>query len=83
MKYSGHESFSIRKDWLAKGIRKFESLKKDELTSMDELGIGKNMVKSLRYWLKVTGITIDDPKKKEFKLSELGEAINIHDKYTE
>lgn len=83
MKYSGHESFSIRKDWLAKGIRKFESLKKDELTSMDELGIGKNMVKSLRYWLKVTGITIDDPKKKEFKLSELGEVINAHDKYTE
>ena len=61
MKYSGHESFSIRKDWLAKGIRKIDSFKKDELTSMDELGIGKNMVKALRYWLKVTGITIDDP----------------------
>ncbi len=83
MKYSGHESFSIRKDWLAKGLRKIESFKKDELTSMDELGIGKNMVKSLRYWLKVTGITEDEPKKKEFKLSELGTAINTYDKYTE
>lgn len=83
MKYSGHESFSIRKDWLAKGLRKFESLKKDDLTAMDELGIGKNMVKSLRYWLKVTGITIDEPKKKQFELSELGKIINEHDKYTE
>ena len=83
MKYSGHESFSIRKDWLAKGIRKIDSFKKDELTSMDELGIGKNMVKSLRYWLKVTGITTDDPKKKVFALSKLGELINKYDPYTE
>ena len=83
MKYSGHESFSIRKDWLAKGIRKIDSFKKDELTSMDELGIGKNMVKSLRYWLKVTGITIDEPKKKVFSLSKLGELINKYDPYTE
>ena len=83
MKYSGHESFSIRKDWLAKGIRKFDSFKKDELTSMDELGIGKNMVKSLRYWLKVTGISIDEPKKKEFYLSPLGEIIRDNDRYTE
>ena len=84
MKYSGHESFSIRKDWLAKGIRKFDAFKKDELSAMDELGIGKNMVKSLRYWLRVTGITDDDPKKKNsFKLSELGDLINKKDPYTE
>ena len=84
MKYSGHESFSIRKDWLAKGIRKIEAFQnKDELIAMDELGIGKNMVKSLRYWLKVTGITIDEPKKKEFRLSSLGEIIRDNDRYTE
>lgn len=84
MKYSGHESFSIRKDWLAKGIRKIEAFKsKDELVTMDELGIGKNMVKSLRYWLKVTGITIDEPKKKEFCLSPLGKIIRDNDRYTE
>lgn len=83
MKYSGHESFSIRKDWLAKGIRKIESFTKDDLTAMDELGIGKNMVKSLRYWLKATGITIDDPKRKRFELSEIGEIIRDNDPYTE
>lgn len=83
MKYSGHESFSIRKDWLAKGIRKVDSFKNDELTAMDELGIGKNMVKSLRYWLKVTGITTDEPKKKKFELSEIGKIIQENDPYTE
>lgn len=83
MKYSGHESFSIRKDWLAKGIRKFEAFKKDELSAMDELGIGKNMVKALRYWLKVTGITVDEPKKKVFDISMLGNLIKKYDPYTE
>lgn len=83
MKYSGHESFNIRKDWLAKGIRKVDSFKKDEFTTMDELGIGKNMVKSLRYWLKVTGLTIDEPKKKQFELSEVGKIIQAYDPYTE
>ena len=83
MKYSGHESFSIRKDWLAKGIRKFEAFKKDELSAMDELGIGKNMVKALRYWLKVTGITVDEPKKKVFDISMLGKLIKKYDPYTE
>lgn len=83
MKYCGHESFSIRKDWLAKGIRKIDSFKKDELIAMDELGIGKNMVKSLRYWLKVTGLIEDDAKKKIFKLSCLGETIKENDPFTE
>lgn len=83
MKYSGHESFSIRKDWLAKGIRKFDAFKKDELSAMDELGIGKNMVKALRYWLKVTGITVDEPKKKVFDISMLGNLIKKYDPYTE
>ena len=83
MKYCGHESFSIRKDWLAKGIRKIDSFKKDELLAMDDLGIGKNMVKSLRYWLKATGITEDDAKRKIFGLSEIGKIISKNDPYTE
>lgn len=83
MKYRGHESFSIRKDWLAKGIRKIDSFKKTELEAMDDLGLGKNMIKSLRYWLKATGITNDDAKKKVFELSELGKIIKDHDPYVQ
>lgn len=81
MKYSGHESFSIRKNWLQKGIRKIDAFKKDDLEAMDELGLGRNMVKSLRYWLKATGLSDDEPKKKILELSDFGKIVASHDPY--
>ena len=50
-RFSGHESFSCRYAWLPKAV---ESLKRDPLLfgdvdeAMVRLGLGKNMVKSLR-----------------------------------
>ncbi|MBR1713899.1 MAG: DUF4007 family protein [Treponema sp.] len=81
MKYSGHESFSIRKNWLQKGIRKIDSFKKSDMEAMDETGLGRNMVKSLRYWLKAVGITEDEPKKKLFSLSDFGKTVAERDPY--
>lgn len=81
MKYSGHESFSIRKNWLQKGIRKISAFKKGDLEAMDELGLGRNMVKSLRYWLKATGLSDDEPKKKILELSTFGKIVASHDPY--
>ena len=56
MKFKGHETFFIRKGWLNKGMR---NVVKDPYVFMgvngnptDILGIGTNMVKSLRYWLQ-------------------------------
>ncbi len=90
-RYRGHETFSIRKNWLAKGI---SVLQKDStvftdksLVPMDKLGIGHNMVTSLRYWLKALGITREtrDPKTKKnlTVLTELGEIIAQNDPYVE
>lgn len=90
-RYRGHETFSIRKNWLAKGI---SVLQKDpmvftdkSLVPMDKLGIGRNMVTSLRYWLKALGITREtrDPKTKKnlTVLTELGEIIAQNDPYVE
>ena len=47
--------FFIRKGWLSKGMKYVDAredvfISKDE-NPMDVLGIGANMVKSLRYWL--------------------------------
>ena len=85
MKYSGHESFSVRKNWLQKGIQNIESFKKSgkegELEAMDRLGLGRNMVKSLRFWLKACGVTNDEPKKKIFELSPLGKIVSENDPY--
>lgn len=58
MKLRGHETFFIRKGWLSKGLKHIVE-SPDVFVSkvnnpMDELGIGANMVKSLRYWMQAT-----------------------------
>tara|TARA_Y100000814_G_scaffold35721_1_gene22817 strand:- start:784 stop:1731 length:948 start_codon:yes stop_codon:yes gene_type:complete len=56
MKFSGHETFSIREGWLHKGLEltnRDPDLWADPYVA-DELGIGKNMAKSLKYWLTAT-----------------------------
>ncbi len=58
-RFSGHESFACRYAWLPKA---YAALKNDpalfvnEEVAMLELGIGKNMVKSLRFWVDVMGV---------------------------
>lgn len=56
--FSGHETFPFRYGWLKKGIdavandaRFFASDR-----AMIDLGVGKNMVKSIKYWCSATGV---------------------------
>ena len=70
-----HESFSIREGWLAKGLT---SIKQDNKifsspSATDELGVGYNMVKSLKYWMYATKLIQDNSK--EIELSELSENL--------
>ena len=57
--FSGHESFACRYGWLPK---LYEAVEKDaRLFSSDErailaLGLGKNMVKAIRFWGQVFGL---------------------------
>jgi hypothetical protein len=52
-KFSGHETFQCRHFWLKKGYD-FISSNKDfkSNNALVELGVGKNMVSSMNYWLK-------------------------------
>lgn len=51
---------------------------------MDVLGIGANMVKSLRYWLQAVGLTTEPQSgKKDQTLTDFGRLIYDHDRYTE
>lgn len=63
MKYafSGHESFPCKTLWLKKGYD-FVIQNKDfnNPEAVIDLGVGKNMVASIRYWLKVFGICQND-----------------------
>ena len=59
--FSGHESFSCRMFWPIKGydyIHDGNSF--NDPNSVIMLGVGKNMVASIRYWLKALGLTEHD-----------------------
>lgn len=89
MKFRGHETFFIRKGWLSKGMK---NITRDPTVfmgknnnPMDVLGIGANMVKSLRYWMQAVGISeerIEENRKKQF-FTTLGEIIYKNDPYIE
>lgn len=52
--YSGHESFPLRFSWLAKAVRTLEATPHHDVFNHDNavvlLGVGKNMVRSIRHW---------------------------------
>jgi hypothetical protein len=52
LKFSGHESFHCRPFWLKKGFDFVKSKQQFAEKSGIELGVGRNMVGSIRFWLK-------------------------------
>lgn len=88
MKFRAHETFFIRKGWLSKGmkhvLRKPNVFVDKEENPMDVLGIGSNMVKSLRYWLQAVGLT-QEPRsgRRDQTPTSLGNAIYAHDRFIE
>ena len=88
MKFRAHETFFIRKGWLNKGM-KYISIKPDvfvdkEENPMDVLGIGSNMVKSLRYWLQAVGLTKEPTHGRRLQeFTELGQSVFANDRYIE
>jgi hypothetical protein len=56
--FGRHETFSLRYAWLTKGFQAF--MKKKTIFSSDEatieLGVGKNMVNAIKYWLRVSSM---------------------------
>ncbi len=83
LKLKRHESFSIREGWLAKGIRNVKENSKtfSSAEATDILGIGTNMVKSLKYWMSATCLIKEENR--EAFLSEFGSLIDIYDPYLE
>ena len=90
IKIKGHESFFIREGWLIKGIdaiQKNEYILSDTNEAVDELGVGANMAKSIRYWLRATGLTVEEvgskSKRKQVITEDFGKIIVSKDKYFE
>lgn len=88
MKFRAHETFFIRKGWINKGLRGVTQddnifISKED-NPMDVLGIGSNMVKSLRYWLQAVGLTEEPNHGRRIQtLTDLGRLVYNHDRYIE
>ena len=82
--FSGHETFTFRYGWLKKGIEGI--LRRPELfqaeDAMAELGVGKNMVRSIRHWCLATtvleeGDTLPNSRTRKLTPSALGNALFV------
>lgn len=59
--YSGHESFTCKTLWLKKGYDFISNSNNFNVpNAVIMLGVGKNMVASIRYWMKAFGLTKND-----------------------
>lgn len=57
--FSGHESFYCNSLWLKKGydfVSKGNDFNADN--AVRDLGVEKNMVASIRYWMRAFGLTV-------------------------
>ncbi len=86
--FSGHETFPFRYTWLKKGV---DAVTDDPFVfSSDQatiaLGVGKNMVRSIRHWCTTAGLIQARADRTRFEPTELGNAIfadNGFDPYIE
>ena len=65
-KFSGHESFHCRAFWLKKGYDFVQNENKFSAQSGIQLGVGRNMVDSIRFWLKSFEIIDEKEIKTDF-----------------
>ncbi|MED4018546.1 DUF4007 family protein [Sutcliffiella cohnii] len=84
MAYARHQSFYLRDRWISKGLKAVTGSPRffyvDE--SPEEIGLGKNMVQSLRFWMLATEIIYEDKSNKqtEHYLTDLGKLIYHKDR---
>jgi hypothetical protein len=87
-RFSGHETFPCRYTWLPKAFKAIEVNSRaftDEESAMVKLGVGKNMVRALRFWAQVANV-IAPRGEGGYAVTEFGRQIfaeDGHDPYLE
>lgn len=77
-RFSGHETFPCRYTWLPKAYRALcenERIFSDEDEAMVRLGVGKNMVRAIRFWAQLAGISEILPDRRGYRVTPFGHAI--------
>lgn len=80
MRFSGHETFACRYAWLPKALHALKGSKNffaDEDAAMVELGVGKNMVRSIRFWIEAAGMATSESGRGMVP-TDLGKAIFLN-----
>jgi len=81
--FSGHDSFQCRQLWLKKGfdfIQENQSFNDED--AVVKLGVGKNMVSAIRYWMKAFNIIDNKDNPTEFGI-KLFDKENGYDPFLE
>ncbi len=86
MKFGHHQSFYLRVNWLAKAMKMRNEDPRffyDEF-GFEKIGLGKNMVKSLRYWAVATAVMQEaknEEKQTIHQLTSFGELVFRYDRF--
>lgn len=89
IRLKGHESFHIREGWLRKGMKGIhnDSTIFTQGEASDILGVGSNMVKSIRFWLQASRLTVEklqkSGKRYQVPTDDFGSIIKEYDPYFE
>ena len=88
MQINKHGSFYLRNGWPTKIIdviiqNRYVFSPANEREAVDALGVGRVMVKAMRYWAYATGLTVEDKDQQGVlhSLTELGECVAKYDPF--
>lgn len=73
-RFSGHDSFTCRYAWLPKAVREVRrdaGIFRREDEAMVRLGVGKNMVRAIRFWAECTSV-IETKQPNKMTVSDFG-----------
>jgi Protein of unknown function (DUF4007) len=76
-RFSGHETFPCRYAWLPKAlgaIQRDPEIFSNEDRAIADLGVGKNMVRAIRFWVEVTGVA-ELSRRVGFTITPVGELL--------
>jgi hypothetical protein len=86
MGFARHQTFYLRSGWLTKAIFALEDRPRlfSQKDAPIELGMGKNMVNSLRFWIKATGLAQQKkPVREGMELTNFGSLVKKYDPFLE
>lgn len=84
MKLGGHETFYPRPGWLTKGLVHLRDGGMGVFSApetADQLGVGRNMAKSIGWWLDATGLASRLSRNGPLELTTFGNVLAKHDPY--